>query len=98
MTLSHNKSGAEFCQGTISGGGASGAGGALPPSIMGKGMVLPFLLVLSLPSGAGVVLVIVMLGSFVIGSPFIVHQKIIQRERHFVAHVGVGEGNVSAPL
>jgi hypothetical protein len=39
-------------------------------------MVLPSLLVLSLPSGAGAVLVIVMLGSLVIGSPFIVHQSL----------------------
>ena len=59
----------------ISGGGASGAGEALPPSVMGRGMVLPSLLVLSLPSGAGVVPVIVLLGLLVIGSPFIVHQS-----------------------
>jgi len=57
-------------------GGASGAGGALPPSVMGRGKVLPSLLVLPLTSGAGVVvLVIVVLGSLVIGSPFIVHQS-----------------------
>ena len=48
---------------TISGGGTSGAGEALPPAITGRGMALPSLLVLSLPSGAGMVLVIVMLGS-----------------------------------
>lgn len=61
---------------TIEGGGASGAGGALPPSVMGRGKVLPSLLVLSLASGAGVVvLVIAVLGSLVIGSPFIVYQS-----------------------
>ena len=70
----------------------------MPSSVIGRGTVLPSLLVLSLPSGAGAVLVIVMLGSLVIGSPFIVHQKIIQRERHFIVHVGAGEGNVSAHL
>ena len=61
---------------TRAGGGASGAGGALLPAVTGRGMVLPSLLVLSLPSGAGIVLVIVKLGSLVIGSPFIVHQSL----------------------
>jgi len=60
---------------TIEGGGASGAGGALPPSVTGRGKALPSLLVLWLTSGAGVVLVIAVLGSLVIGSPFIVHQS-----------------------
>ncbi len=50
-------------------------GWSVAPAVTGRGMVLPSLLVLSLPSGAGVVLVIVMLGSLVIGSPFIVHQS-----------------------
>ena len=43
---------------TISGGGVSGVGGALPPSIMGWGMALPSLLVLSLPSGVGAILLV----------------------------------------
>lgn len=43
--------------------------------VRGGGMALSSLLVLLLPSGAGMMLVFVMLGSFVIGSPFIVHQS-----------------------
>ena len=50
-------------------------GWSVAASVTGRGMVLPSLLVLSLPSGAGMVLVIVMLGSLVIDSPFIVHQS-----------------------
>lgn len=38
---------------TKEGGGASGAGGALLPSVTGRGRALPSLLVLSLTSGAG---------------------------------------------
>ena len=37
----------------ISGVGTSGTGKVLPPSATSRGMVLPSLLVLSLPAGAG---------------------------------------------
>lgn len=61
----------------ISGVGASEAGGVLTPSATGRGVVLPPLPVLSLPAGAGsMLLLIVVLGSLVIGSLLLLFIKV----------------------